>query len=222
MEKCKPWGSLEKAKVLVIGHDPTLINVDTIGEYCFFANYYMEKYKNIKPTKANEKKRYDLARALYLYIYNLTNYKYKKDEIYITNLCNNALPRPSSGTVYIPREEAINGLNEIYNILKNSNIEKIFVQSVQVNYWLQELGMYSSKNNFVELAVPIRSYADKGQYVPLYKIKGIRSPFYDICGNKYMVDSNKKLFPIIHVKQYNNGECGLYKRKIELCKRLNI
>lgn len=91
----------------------------------------MEKYKNNKPIVYSEKRKYDFARALYKYINNLTNYKYKDDEIYVTNLCNNELVRNSASTVYIPGDEAIKGITEIKEILNKSNIEKIFVQSAQ-------------------------------------------------------------------------------------------
>lgn len=37
--RCKDYGELSKAKVLVIGHDPRLRANDTIAEYYFFADY---------------------------------------------------------------------------------------------------------------------------------------------------------------------------------------
>lgn len=222
MESTKPYGNLSKAKVLVIGHDPQLVNSATIAEYCFFADYYMDKYKEIKPTDISEKKKYYFARALYLYINNLTNHKYKNDEIYITNLCNNEINRNTSGTIYIPENEAKEGLIQIKYLLDNSKIEKVFAQSMQVNYWLQKLGLYSSNDNYIKLSEPIESFALNGEYVPYYIKQGnISSPFYKICGNEFNVGNKAKLYPIIHVKQYNDGKCGVYKKKLELCKKLN-
>ena len=221
MNCTKPYGDLEKSKVLVIGHDPRLIYSETIAEYCFFADYYMEKYKGTKPTSISEKNKYNLARSNYLYINNLTNYKYKNEEIYITNLCNNGLVRSTSGTVYIPESEAEKGVAEIKEILNNSKIEKVFAQSAQVNYWLQKLGIYSSNDDYVKLSEPVESYSEQGEYMPYYRVKKLPSPFYSICGKEYMIGDKVKLYPIIHVKQYNNGDCGVYKKKIELCKSLN-
>lgn len=47
MKFVKPYGNLDKAKVLVIGHDPRLIKSETIAEYCFLQIII---WKNIKIT----------------------------------------------------------------------------------------------------------------------------------------------------------------------------
>lgn len=41
--RCKDWGDLSKAKVLLIGHDPRLQKSDTIAEHCFLQIIILSK-----------------------------------------------------------------------------------------------------------------------------------------------------------------------------------
>lgn len=197
MRICKDYGNIKKAKVLVIGHDPRLKLSDDIAEYCFYADY---KFKaDIKDKKDKRKK--EFSKAVYDYIFELTNNKYNVDEIYFTNLCNDELPHaPKKKTVYIPIDKAKEGIKRIKDILNNSDIEFIFAMSLQVNYWLQELGFYSSNNEFLKNTI----ICDKGKLSINPYFKTIKSgTFKEICGNIYTVDGSKaKIIPILHVTQY--------------------
>lgn len=115
----RDWGDIEKAKILVIGHDPRLRNSDTIAEYCFFADYYFKQ--NI--TSSSEKRKYGLAKCTFEQILYLTGYKYCTEDIFLTNLCNEGLPHaPKGKVVLIPYEKAKNGLEHILYILEKGKI----------------------------------------------------------------------------------------------------
>lgn len=191
----KPTGS---AKALVIGHDPRLKNSDTIAPFALFADYY---FRDV-PINTSEKRKYGLAKATFDHITYLTNNKIKPEEIYITNLCNEALPHaPLGKMVYIPMENAKNGLENIKNILiENVYIEYIFPMSLQVNYWLQKLGFYTSDNDFLMLTEPQeRGLSSNPQY---FEPKNNRT-FQLICGNIYSQEnSGHKILPILHSIQF--------------------
>jgi hypothetical protein len=188
-----PWGDLSKAKVLVIGHDPNLQESPTQAQHCFFADYY---FKPI-PSKGNEKAKYNLAKAVFEYTHYLTSNRFTDLEIYITNLCNCKLPKqPPKKTIYIPESKAVEGLQNIRNILKSSKISLIIATSQQVNYWLQKLGFYSSTNKYVDDSEPKPAGVLNNYYEP----KG-KSPFLQVCGRKYIADG-VPLFPVLHIKQY--------------------
>ena len=188
-------GDKSKARVLVIGHDPRLQDSDTVAEYCFFADYYFRPI----PLKKNERAKYKLAESLFSYVAWLTGNKYSADELIITNLCNRSLKRPPAikgKTVLIPEEDAQEGLATINGILNSSRIELIIAMSQQGNYLLQKLGFYSSTPNYMEKSRPKEKSASKGYYEPVGK-----SPFLEICGNKYLA-GQIPIYPVLHVKQY--------------------
>lgn len=194
--RCKDWGDLSKAKVLLIGHDPRLQESDTIAEYCFFADYYFKQVSKIQ-----DRRKQGLAKSAFNLVMDLTNGKFSVGEIYITNLCNDELPRTNEGeTVYIPQEKAEEGIQRINNILSNSNIEYVFATSLQVNYWLQKLGLYSSDNEFLYETHPRKSgLINEGAY---FKPKKPKS-FKKICGNIYDINNHDaKLIPVLHPKLY--------------------
>ena len=192
------WKSKEKAKALVIGHDPRLQKSDTIADYALFANYFFEN----KPKNYSELQKFKLAKSTFDQITEITNGIITTEEVYITNLCNVSLPHaPKGKTVLIPEIEAIEGLKNIQSILKeNPTIEYIFPMSLQVNYWLQKLGFYNSNTDFVKEAEP--------------KTKGLEciNPYFDpkkaktfliICGNQYTSkNGNQIIIPILHSKNY--------------------
>ena len=89
-------------RALLIGHDPRLQLSDTQAEYALFANYYFDKTIKDRAFKSKQ----GLAAAAINQISHITNGKIKPKEIYITNLCNSALPHAlQSKTVYIPVEK---------------------------------------------------------------------------------------------------------------------
>lgn len=141
-----------------------------------------------------------MAASAFNQITHITNGKIKPEEIYITNLCNSALPHaPESKTVYIPEEKAIAGVENIKRIIEeNQSIEYIFPMSLQVNYWLQKLSLYYSNDEFIEISTPktIGIQNEPPYYEPIGK-----SPFLMICGNRYRVTGGTQVvIPILHAK----------------------
>jgi len=183
-------------RALLIGHDPRLQNSDTQAEYVLFANYFFDN--TIKDRSFKSK--YGLAASAFNQITNITNGKIKPDEIYITNLCNSALPHaPKNKTVYIPEEKAVTGAENIKRIIEeNPSIEYIFPMSLQVNYWLQKLGLYNSSDEFIEKSTP-KTIGIQNE-PPFYEPIG-KSPFLLICGNRYQVTGGTQtVIPILHAK----------------------
>ena len=212
--KTKPWGNPEKAKLLVIGHDPGLQQSSAIADYCFFADYYFQP----KPNRKSELCKYKLAEALYSYVRRLTDGQISDDKVLITNLCNETLaPSPKGKTNYISPEEAEAGLKAIRTLLKDSSVKLIFPMSQQVNYWLQKLGFYNTATGFLEKAEPTKMGAD---YMPRYYSPVKSGAFKDICGNKYLANNHYFLFPILHVKSYPlRGKFLVYKENYEHCRK---
>lgn len=183
------------AKVLLIGHDPTLRNTDTQAEYAFFADYYFKE----KPKKKSEKRKFMLAKRTFDQILDITVGKFDADEIYITNLCNKTLPHAKE-VIKNPQNEAAEGVMRIKEILNsNPTIQYVFPMSLQVNYWLQELGLYSSHDSFLDDTRPKESDKNTQGFKPR---KG--RTFLQICGKQFTIDGYKKqiLIPILHTKQY--------------------
>lgn len=190
----KPTEHLPRA--LLIGHDPRLQKSDTQAEYVLFANYYFDKTIRDRAFKS----KYGLAASAFNQISHITNEKIKPEEIYITNLCNSALPHASKGKiVYIPEDKAIEGVENIEKIIEeNPSIDFIFPMSLQVNYWLQKLGLYYSIDEFIEKSTPKTKGIQNNP--PYYESIG-KSPFLLICGNRYKVTGGKQIvIPILHAK----------------------
>jgi len=195
--KTLDWKPKEHApRALLIGHDPRLQQSDTQAEYVLFANYFFDK--SIKDRSFKSK--YGLAASAFNQITHITNGKIKPEEICITNLCNSALPHaPKGKTVYIPEDKALEGFENIKRIIsENASIEYVFIMSLQVNYWLQKLGLYDSKDGFAEKSSPKTNGILHEP--PYYEPKG-KSPFLMICGNRYHVSGGKQVvIPILHAK----------------------
>lgn len=208
MFNTKDYIPLNKPRVLLIGHDPRLRNSSTIAEYALFADYHFSGHKKDKAWKS--KKRFaDLA---YEKLRDLTGGKvFSDDEVYVTNLCNEELPNhpPKKGTVYIPREKAEDGVKHIEQILHDyPSIRYVFPMSQQVNYWLQELGFYSSPDNeFSESATPKNKGVENNpQYYEARKGKA----FLKICGKVFQPNNLElirvHIIPILHCRCYPLGK----------------
>ena len=183
-------------RALLIGHDPRLQISDTQAEYVLFANYFF--HNTIKDRAFKSK--YGLAASAFNQITHITNGKIKQEEIYITNLCNSSLPHaPKGKTVYIPKNKAIAGVENIKRIIEeNPSIEYIFPMSLQVNYWLQKLGLYQSSAEFVVISTPKTIGI---QHEPPYYEPTGKSPFLLICGNRFQVTGGTQtVIPILHAK----------------------
>jgi len=212
--KTNVWGNPEKAKILVIGHDPRLQKSSTIANYCFFADYYFQP----KPDKKNELAKYRLAESLYGCIRDLTGGFFCDDEVLITNLCNEVLPKaPQGRNVLIPEDKAKNGLEMIRSLLTSSNIKLVFAMSQQVNYWLQKLGFYITDTKFLEKAEPKENGVKNDK--PYYEPKKVKA-FLEICGHRYLADNQYHLFPILHIKNYPpKGRFLAYEGNCARCKK---
>lgn len=200
--RTKDWKPEKEPKALLIGHDPRLKASDTIAEFSLFANYYFES----KSKDRSYKSKLGLAASVFNQITDITNGNIKPEEIYVTNLCNLALPRALDGkTVYIPEDKALEGYENIKRILsENPTIKYIFPMSLQVNYWLQMLGLYDSENSFKEFSAPKPVGVENSS--PYYEATKRRA-FLMICGNRYKVtDSNQVVIPILHAKCYPLNE----------------
>jgi hypothetical protein len=206
-------GDVNKARVLVIGHDPRLRVAKTIAGNAFFADYY---FKPI-PTQGSERAKYNLAAAVYSYTGYLVSHKYSADQIVLTNLCNVALPHaPKGKTVYIPEEKAQQGISEIDAILAKSDIEVIFAMSLQVNYWLQRLGFYPAVSEFLSDAEPKPKGVNNEP--PYYGTARSRA-FTLICGKRFITNDQRSVFPILHVKQWplRGSMAKAYTKSLEAC-----
>jgi len=200
---CKDWNPfIEKRiepKVLLIGHDPRLQLSDTIANYALFSDYYFGD----KPKNGSEKRKFELAAKSFEQVLEITNHRYKAEEIYVTNLCNESLPHaPKGKTVLIPESIANKGFERITSIIcQHSTIEYIFPMSQQVNYWLQFFGLYQTNTDYLAKAKPKEKGINNDP--PYYEaVKQSDHPFLEICGVVYHLNTGQKLIPILHTKQY--------------------
>lgn len=195
----KDWAAKEKPYALLIGHDPRLQASDTIAEFALFADYFFKPISS----QVSEKKKYGLAKSVFEQITEITNGKVKPENIHVTNLCNKALPHAPRGlTVLIPENEAHEGVKHLQDVLKaNPSIKFIFPMSLQVNYWLQELGFYSADKKFLTETKP----SDRGleNTPPYFKPKKTRT-FLQVCGRIFETNADAKrvVIPILHAKNY--------------------
>ncbi len=189
-------GDPKQARVLVIGHDPRLQISNTLAGHTFFADYYFKPISS----QRSERAKYKLAEAVFDYVSTLTNQMYSAEQVVLTNLCNTALPHaPKGKTVYIPEEEACQGIREIEDILKGSEIQVILAMSLQVNYWLQTLGFYPAVDEFLIRAEP----KERGVTCePPYYEPARDRPFLLICGKQYHTKDRRSIFPVLHVKHW--------------------
>ena len=108
MSTVQPYGDLDLATILIIGHDPRLQNSLAEAENAFFFEY-LEKYQR-RPTYGPDSRKYELAHAVWDYVIELDGRWIDLNQLYVTNLYNQFLP-PSQGggMVLIPIELAEDG-----------------------------------------------------------------------------------------------------------------
>lgn len=199
MLSCKPYGDPAKAKLFIIGHDPTLQRGDAQAQYAFFLNYLDE----LRPLSGSERRRYDLASAVVKYVGHLGGSLLSAKEMYFTNLCNEFLGHPSGGgTVLIPDEVADRGVQAIENALPQESCRAILPMSPQVFYHLARTGFVADPDEnlrtFVKKAKPKSTVSKRGAYEPVG-----RRPFLLVCGRKYRHRNDlTPIIPIVHVKQW--------------------
>ena len=190
---------MDRAGILVIGHDPRLQRSDAEAQYAFFLNY-LEKPR---PTLASEGRKYDFASSAVNYVRYLGGSSVALEDMLFTNLCNEFLERPiAGGTVLITDDVAERGIQAIESILSRGSFKIILSMAPQVLYHLVRLGFVGDPDEnllaFLRMARPGPAAAARGAYVPVG-----RSPFLMVCGEKYHHRGDGvPLVPILHAKQW--------------------
>jgi hypothetical protein len=195
----QPFGDINLATILIIGHDPRLQNSQAKAEKPFFFEY-LERYQT-RPTYGPQAQKYDLAHAVWDYVNELADRPIPLKQLFITNLCNVFLPSSQGkGTVLIPDEQSEHGVEELRQIALNGKFRLILPMSVQVFYHLCRLGFVDEQNEtistFIHKAHPAVRKSDLGVYASIGT-----APFLDMCG-KLFHHRGIPLIPIVHVKQW--------------------
>ena len=196
--RSKDWKPEGAAKVLIIGEDPNLQWSDTLPQYVMFTDYYFRKI----PYDLGERSRYMEAKKLFEMVEDLSDFKYKADDVYVTCLCNDTLERPAKGKrTLIPEQKALKGIEHIKWILQqNPEIEVIFALSQQTNYWLQKSGFVESDELFLKAAEPRRTGVQ--DIMPYYQPVNPKA-FNEICAKpRFVNDYRIKLFPLLPMRDY--------------------
>jgi hypothetical protein len=200
MNAAKPFGDLETAIILVIGHDPRLQHSQAEAEFAFFLDYLTRP----PPRLTAEACKFGLAQAVMEYVSDLAGRDVALAELYATNLCNQFIPRPGSGTVLIPDTLARQGVEQIEEAVVGGRFKVILPMAVQTFYHLCRLGFLDEHSDllarFVAGARPRRSKAAQGLYVQSGK-----APFLAVCGELFH-HRGVPVVPIVHVKQWPLGK----------------
>ncbi len=197
MRTVNPFGDVNKATILVIGHDPRLQRSQAEASVAFFLDYL----DCPRPTWPPEARKYDLAKALWDYIGELAGRTIPLAELYVTNLCNEFLEHaPDSGTVLIPDDKAQRGVEEIAQTAAAGKFKVILPMAVQPFYHLCRLGFLDEDSELVRQflagACPRPDKAAQGVYVQSGK-----APFLAVCGQRFH-HQGVPVVPIVHVKQW--------------------
>lgn len=205
----KDYCRSNRPRALLIGHDPRLRNSNTIAEYALFADYHFPNHNKDAGWKA--KKRFaDLA---FQQLMDISGGKiFSDEEVYVTNLCNDELPNhpPKKGTVYIPQEKAKEGVKHIVQILNDyPSIKYVFPMSQQVNYWLQELGSYSSSDDEFKGSATPKNNGEQNE--PQYYEPRKGKAFLKVCGKVFRPNNAElakrvHVIPILHCRCYPLGK----------------
>jgi hypothetical protein len=209
MKAVKPFGNLDTATILVIGHDPRLQRSLAEAEEAFFFDYLTRP----RPSHRPEARKYDLAQAVWDYVGHLTGREIALTELYVTNLCNEFLP-PQSGTILIPEAQARRGVEQIKQIVESGRFRVILPMSNQVFYHLCQLNFIDEDSElvsrFIQAARPQPGKARQG----IYQQSRPRS-FLIVCGQKFYHRS-VPVVPILHIKQWPlKKRFGKYKEPMQ-------
>lgn len=196
MNATRPFGNLNTATILVIGHDPRLQRSQAEAEFALFMDYLTRPY----PGSRSEQRKYELAQAVVGYVSELAGRPVALGELYVTNLCNEFLPhQPGSGTVLIPDRQARRGVEEIARTVAAGHFRLILPMSQQTFYHLCRLGFVDDRSElvapFVRDARPSPAKAEQG----LYASTG-RSSFLAVAGRRFH-HCGVPVVPVLHVKQ---------------------
>jgi len=197
MSVVKPFGNVNTAAILVIGHDPRLQRSQAGAEVAFFLDYLVRP----RPSSRSEARKCDLAQAVRDYVNELADREVPLAELYVTNLCNRFLEHtPGSGTVLIPDDLARRSVERIAQVVAAGHFRVILPMAVQPFYHLCRLGFIDGDSelvmHFVAAARPRASKAKQGIY------EQTRSgSFLTVCGQRFH-HRDVPVVPIVHVKQW--------------------
>lgn len=197
MSTAKPFGDLDTATILVIGHDPRLQHSQAEAEYAFFFGCLAGPRPTYGPSAAT----YDLAKAVWDYVSELAGCQVPLEALYVTNLCNEFLEhKPGSGTVLIPDELARCGAEQIAQTVAAGQFKVILPMAVQTFYHLCRWGFIDEASDLVEHFVagarPRKTAAGQGVYKPSRE-----AHFLAVCGQRFH-HQGVPVVPILHVKQW--------------------
>jgi hypothetical protein len=200
MTAAKPFGNIEQANIMIIGHDPRLQNSQAEAEYAFFLDYLLRP----RPGRASEARKYDLAHALLSYISEVADQEIPLESLYVTNLCNEFLPSTHGrGTVLIPEDHAEKGMSFICQAISQCHLRLILPLSLQVSFHLGRLCFFDETDerilNFVRQARPASIKANQGAYVSVGT-----APYLEMCGRR-LHHHGIPVVPMLHVKQWPLG-----------------
>lgn len=199
MAATRPYGDLETATILVLGHDPRLQKSPAEAEKAFFFDY-LEKYAE-RPTYGPHASKYDLAKGVWDYVSHLAGRKVALEELFVTNLCNEFLPHtPGSGTVLIPLEYAQRGLKEITQLIAKGKFKLILPMAVQPFYYLCNLGFIDEGNELVQSFIAGAKPSPKKAKAGIYQQTGY-APFLKVCGQCFH-HAGIPVVPVVHVKMW--------------------
>ena len=141
-----PFGDLNTAIILIIGHEPRLQHSQVEAEKPFFFEYLI-KYPS-RPTYGPDARKYALAHAVWDYVCEMAGRSITFDQLFVINLCNEFFPSAKGGgTVVIPETLAFRGVVAINQIISDGNFSLILLMSVQVFYHLCRLGFLDEKED---------------------------------------------------------------------------
>lgn len=196
--RSKDWKAVKSAKVLLVGEDSNLQWSEGVAEYVMFSDYYFREF----PADHGERSRNVEAQNMFAQLLYVTGGRFKSDEVYVTNFCNDRVePAPKGKRTLIPEERAIKGFEHIEWILDtNPSIEWIVPMSLQTNYWLQKFGFYGGDPAFLSAAEPRRNglSSEPPYYQP---VDG--KAFTQVCGTVFDAKEKPvKVVPILPAKDF--------------------
>jgi hypothetical protein len=197
MVETKPFGDRSTAPILIIGHDPRLQRSRAEAETAFYLDYLARPC----PGRRSEARKYELAQALLNYVRDLAGRHLAVENLFVTNLCNEFLDRPSvTGTIFIPDEYARRGVERIAEHVTHGAFRLIMPMAHQTFYNLCRLGFLDEKSElvqrFVQQSTPRSTAASQGIYQPVTS-----GAFLNGCGRLFHHRSIP-VVPILHVKQW--------------------
>ncbi len=192
-ESVQPFGSLETARILVIGHDPTLQDSHAQAEYAFFLEYLTRP-----PATKAEVSQSNFAKRLLVYMSWLAGREVPLSELYVTNLCNDFLTRQGKGVIYIPEAKAAAGVEALESLVARGKFKVVLPMAEQTFYWLCKLSFVDQPGKRVDAyladAKPRAAWSQKGLYK---KTRG--TPFVDVCGQPF----SHRDTPVIQILHLN-------------------